>query len=308
LHLHFTRIIKVYFAITLKIRFFHSLTMYSCSHFRLNRETLQNFAALENISIKRTYIAYIDSDAFHHIPNLRTLILEETNLSNTAIHHNAFHKLRITVLSLRSNRLVRIGHQTFSGLINLQHLDLSGNNIAVIEDSSFTALVNLQFLNLDNNSLNTITSLWFSGASLNNTNLKISLLANNLTCECRYRGIDLPEYAWFKRSLILPNKSCLLYNTKEECKPPKLEEFYQVIHGIALQPLDLHCPVTGFPFPKIMWILPNGLQISNRSFPPFYNIDGTLTIQLVHSSFGGLYACMATNIEGTEIGLYNLVI
>ncbi|XP_066559057.1 reticulon-4 receptor-like 2 [Amia ocellicauda] len=178
------------------------LLLDSCRLFVLNSDTLQNFSSLEKLSVKRTNLSSLDTDAFHYLPSLRSLILEDVNLSNTAIHHNTFAGLQITSLSLRNNHLDRIERHTFAGLVNVEHLDLSMNKIVSIEEKSFTTLKSLQVLNLENNSLSTITPLWFSGVSLNGTGMQISLRGNNLICECKYRGIDLPEYAWFKRCLF----------------------------------------------------------------------------------------------------------
>ncbi|MGH0134193.1 UNVERIFIED_CONTAM: hypothetical protein FKN15_057135 [Acipenser sinensis] len=282
------------------------LVLDSCGSFPMNNNTLQNFRSLEELTVKRTRLLYLDAHAFHSLPMLQTLNLTQVNLSNAAMHQNAFASLLIRRLFLANNRLDQIRRGMFAALMNLEHLDLSGNGLRSIEENALANLVSLRFLNLDNNHFVTITPYWFGVMFRNNT--VVSLIGNTLTCDCKYRGMALPEYQWFSRSVILTNFSCMVNLTVEECSPPRVEEVYKEVTVRDLQPLTLSCPFSGFPRPRVSWILPSGLQLFNKSFPPFYNEDGTLHVQLVQSKFAGLYACMATNVEGTAVGLRNIVV
>ncbi|KAK1163826.1 leucine-rich repeat-containing protein 24-like [Acipenser oxyrinchus oxyrinchus] len=284
------------------------LVLDSCGSFPMDNNTLQNFRSLEELIVKRTSLLYLDAHAFHSLPMLQTLNLTQVNLSNAAMHQNAFASLLIRRLFLAKNQLDQIRRGMFAGLMNLEHLDLSGNGLRSIEENALANLVSLHFLNLDDNHFVTITPYWFGVMFRNNSFPVVSLIGNALTCECKYRGMTLPEYQWFSRSVILTNFSCMVNLTVEECSPPRVEEIYKEVTVRDLQPLTLSCPLSGFPRPRVSWTLPSGLQLFNKSFPPFYNVDGTLYVQLVQSKFAGLYACMATNVEGTAVILLNIVV
>ncbi|KAK6479796.1 leucine-rich repeat-containing protein 24-like [Huso huso] len=284
------------------------LVLDSCGSFPMDNKTLQNFSSLKELTVKRTNLLYLDAHAFHGLPMLQTLNLTDVNLSNAAMHQNAFAGLPIRRLFLANNRLDQIRRGMFAGLMNLEYLDLSGNGLRSIEENALANLVSLRFLSLDNNHFVTITPYWFGVMFRNNSFPVVSLIGNTLTCECKYRGMALPEYQWFSRSVILTKSSCMVNPAVEECSPPQVEEIYKEVTVRDLQPLTLSCLLSGFPRPRVSWILPSGLQLFNKSFPPFYNEDGTLHVQVVEAKFAGLYACMATNVEGTAVSLLKIVV
>ncbi|MBN3278488.1 LRIG3 protein, partial [Polyodon spathula] len=158
------------------------LVLDSCGSFPMDNNTLQNFSSLKELTVKRTSLLYLDSHAFHGLPMLQTLNLTEVNLSNAAMHQNAFAGLPIRRLFLANNRLDQIQRGMFAGLMNLEHLDLSGNGLRSIEENAFANLVSLRFLNLNSNHFVTITPYWFGVMFRNNSFPVVSLIGNTLTC------------------------------------------------------------------------------------------------------------------------------
>ncbi|MBN3285354.1 TM238 protein, partial [Polyodon spathula] len=148
----------------------------------MDNNTLQSFSSLKELTVKRTSLFYLNAHAFHNLPMLQTLNLTEVNLSNAAMHQNAFAGLLIKRLFLANNRLDQIQRGIFAGPMNLEHLDLSSNGLRSIEENGLANLVSLCFLNLDDNHFVTITPYWFGVIFRNNSFPMVSLIGIILTC------------------------------------------------------------------------------------------------------------------------------
>uniref|UniRef100_H3A2D8 Ig-like domain-containing protein n=1 Tax=Latimeria chalumnae TaxID=7897 RepID=H3A2D8_LATCH len=283
-----------------------SLILNLCGHIEINSDSLQNFTFLEELIFNKTTVISISAYAFSALYSLRTLVLADANLSDATIDQNAFTGLKIKKLCLRNNQLHRVNWRLFAELLDLEDLNLSGNDIAFIEDQAFSKLFNLRILNLDNNHLKTLTPFWFGRQPQSNSSMKISLFGNEFSCECRYRGIQHAENEWFIESILTNHTLCFLDGNATECSSPQLTQVYQEVHTKEHMPLALPCVASGFPPPKIRWFLPSGVNVFDSPVPPFSNRNGTLTVDSMEITFKGLYACMATNIEGSAIGLYKL--
>ncbi|XP_063309447.1 leucine-rich repeat and immunoglobulin-like domain-containing nogo receptor-interacting protein 3 [Pelobates fuscus] len=280
------------------------LQLTSCPSFELSSRSVRNFPFLEELIVKSTPITYIDANAFANFPRLKSLFLNGLNLSANTIHPSAFNNLSVQELNLGNNNLIIIQHQMFSGLQNLRVLDLSVNKIGIIQDRAFESLQQLSVLNLENNKLKTVTPNWFKALS-HYSFLEIRVKGNNLTRECNYRGMELVDNQWFTKS-IKPNDSLTQADIKlPACSIPIINNNYQNIYIKELSSVIIYCSANGIPKPTSTWLLPNGLDV--MSGYPFFSADyGKLNISRVKASDSGVYACVATNSEGSAVAITRL--
>ncbi|XP_056405468.1 leucine-rich repeat-containing protein 4C-like isoform X2 [Hyla sarda] len=282
------------------------LSLSHCPPFLISRQSIWNLKSLEEIALRRMAIDYIEAQAFGELPKLKTLILNGLNLSMSNIHPLAFQDLPIQLLDLKENNLKVIHCQMFRGLKNLRILDLSRNSISTIYDLAFETLPILSVLNLDANSLTSVTPLWFRPFSNYSSSIRISLVGNNLTRDCRYRGIELTENRWFVKSLF-PNDSVALasMNLVPPCTVPTINEAFQEIYVKEATLITLPCSATGLPRPTLTWLLPTGFEV-NPSKTTLSIINGSLVIATVKPSDTGVYTCMAVNSEGSSVSVVKL--
>ncbi|XP_029453439.1 leucine-rich repeat and fibronectin type III domain-containing protein 1-like protein [Rhinatrema bivittatum] len=277
-----------------------------CTSLSISSRTFSDLSTLEDLTITKTNVIFIDAYAFNNLPKLQNLILTELNLNNADIHPFAFLNLKIQHLDLSKNNLVVISHSMFSGLEKLKILNLSHNKVVLIQDSAFESLSQLSFLNLDNNNLETITPFWFKQFS-NYSSLQISVRGNRLSKDCRYRGASFDENHWFMMSLI-PNMTSSNDEKKvPECSQPSVNDLYQAVYVPEHFSLALSCIVKGFPKPKLSWLLPSGEQVDS-TMTSYIAKNGLFIIKQVQKYSAGLYACVATNSEGSAVSLYKLVV
>ncbi|XP_063817053.1 immunoglobulin superfamily member 10-like isoform X1 [Pseudophryne corroboree] len=280
------------------------LSLSSCPRFVISKQSIWNLKSLEEIIIKSTAVTYIDAYAFGDLPKLKSLILNELNLSVTNIHPSAFNDLPIQQLDLKNNNLKLIHSEMFSGLKNLRVLELSRNKIAAIHNQAFDSLLMLSVLKLDYNHLNSVTPLWFKPFS-NYSSLLISVIGNNLTNECTFRGVELTENHWFKKSLF-PNDSLTVSLTNISiCAKPMFNNVYQEMYVKESMSIALPCSATGLPRPSLTWLLPTGLEVAFSTSHLFVS-NGKLNIATARPNDSGIYACVASNSEGTSVAVTRL--
>ncbi|MEE6506717.1 hypothetical protein FKM82_007820 [Ascaphus truei] len=282
------------------------LSLKNCPSLDITKQTFQNCNTLEEITITRTTVTYVDAYAFVGLTKLKSLFLNELNLSSANIHHLAFQDLHIQHLDLSSNNLRSIHRQMFSGLKNLSVLNLSRNRIGLIQNQAFESLLQLSVLNLDHNDLKTVTPLWFKIFS-NYSTLQISLVGNNLTSECRFRGVELTENQWFAKSITPKALLITEGTTVPTCSTPTFIDPYQEIYVKQSLSVVLPCSANSLPLPTLSWLLPTG-QEATPSTPQFSISNGMLIITRVWPSNSGLYVCVATNTEGSAVALTRLLV
>ncbi|KAM4034893.1 uncharacterized protein ACNLHF_021605 [Anomaloglossus baeobatrachus] len=279
-----------------------TLSLSSCPRFVISKQSIWNLKSLEEVTLRRTAVSYVDSQAFGDLPKLKRLILNELNLSLSHLHPSAFTDLPIQLLDLKGNNLRLIHSQMFRGLQNLRILDLSKNNIATIQDLAFESFGRLTVLNLDANSLASVTPLWFKPFSNFSSSLRISVMGNNLTNECSFRGIELTENRWFMKALFPNDSLAALVVPVPPCSVPRFTDAFQEMYVKEYSSVTLPCLATGIPRPMLTWLLPTGLEV-NLETSTFTIINGTLSKATVNLGDSGIYACLATNSEGTSVAL-----
>lgn len=272
----------------------------------INVSTFENFPHVRYLEIQQLTVAQINTYAFSPLTRLETLILENVSLSNAVIHHDAFAGLQAKTLSLKNNRLHVVYQQIFADCENIEDIDLSGNQIGFIEDKAFANLPKLRKLNVANNYLITTTPYWFGSAFYNETDLQLNLLGNNLSCDCQYRGTMYKENQWFIQAAAANNWTCDWNRLVPSCEAPHFLPVYKEIDIMEYSSLTVPCDADGFPKPTVKWFLPNSIQSFN-STGSYLNVkNGKLNITSANVHFSGTYACMATNSEGSAVGLYQI--
>nr|QFE31823.1 toll-like receptor 21-1 [Sillago sinica] len=136
------------------------------------------FHNLEEVSYRYNRILSVNSHAFSHTPNIKTLKL---NINIIAfLHQTALKGLkRLETLRLDNNILTDLFQSNFEDLYNLQVLNLRNNRICVIFNGTFHNLGNLTTLDLGGNKITHFDSSGLEGLKslsklyLDDNNLKI---------------------------------------------------------------------------------------------------------------------------------------
>ncbi|XP_068617354.1 toll-like receptor 7 [Battus philenor] len=145
----------------------------------LPENLFQNTREIREIYLKNNELEILPKRIFNRLEQLLVLDLSANKLKSDHIEDETFGGLiRLIVLDLSHNAIVRIAQNMFKDLFFLQILNLSNNTIGHIEDNAFLPLFNLHSLNLGQNKLNTIDDHVFNGLFiLNKLNLNNNLLS-----------------------------------------------------------------------------------------------------------------------------------
>ncbi|XP_070768431.1 toll-like receptor 21 [Enoplosus armatus] len=193
------------------------------------------FQNLEELSYRYNRILSVNSHAFYHTPNIKTLKL---NINTIAfLHRKALKGLKmLETLRLDNNLLTDLFNNTFEDNFNLQILNLRNNHISVIFNWTFFTLRNLTTLDLGGNK---ITHFEPSGLDGLKSLSKFYLDGNNL------KQIDTSLYHVFKDTLtVLDLQSNQIRFLTEDIGPPfmnlsKLRDLKldgQQPHGLTVLP------------------------------------------------------------------------
>ncbi|XP_077150830.1 matrix-remodeling-associated protein 5 isoform X1 [Ranitomeya variabilis] len=173
---------------------------------------------------------------------------------------------------------------------------------------------------------------------------------SRLLIDCKAEGIPTPRVMWaFPEGVILPapyygnritvhrngtleikilrktdsvQLACIGRNEGGEAKlivqltvtePAVKPQFNSDNENVVVaesQSAKLNCSATGIPQPVLIWILPNGTQISsgNHLHRIFHGQDGTLHIGSTAVPDGGVYRCRAVNVAGSTDRMVTLQI
>ncbi|KAM7383223.1 hypothetical protein PAMP_002894 [Pampus punctatissimus] len=193
------------------------------------------FHNLEELSYRYNRILLVNSYAFYHTPNIKTLKL---NINTIAfLDRKALKGLkRLETLRLDNNLLTDLFNDTFQDLFTLQTLNLRNNRISVIFNRTFINLKHLNTLDLGGNKITYFQPLGLDGLkSLS----KFYLDGNNL------KQIDTSLYRVFQDTLtVLDLQSNQIRFLNENISSPfmnlsKLSDLKldsQKPHGLTLLP------------------------------------------------------------------------
>lgn len=147
----------------------------------VKRKDFANMTRLVDLTLSRNTISYITPHAFADLENLRALHLNRYGFAYSVrlicvcdimgIAWNPLDKceilyffskatkysfINLSVCLIYSNRLTRIGNDTFSGMSKLHHLILNNNQLVLIHQGAFNDLLALEELDLSYNNLDSI--------------------------------------------------------------------------------------------------------------------------------------------------------
>lgn len=118
---------------------------------------------LKEINANNNSISTLPPGLFEGLEQLQILDLSHNELTSQWINKDTFVRLlRMVILNLSYNRLVKINRHMFQDLYSLQKLNLEYNEISSIDDHSFSELRNLHSLTLSGNNLVHIHSHLFT--------------------------------------------------------------------------------------------------------------------------------------------------
>lgn len=111
-------------------------------------------------------ITTIKDDAFLGLRMLKTLLLDQNQISTSSITYSTFHELqKLEILGLSNNILSTLHGTWFRNMKDLIKLNLNGNQLTSITNDSFGMgnLGKLRILDLSNNFINSIQKRAFHG-------------------------------------------------------------------------------------------------------------------------------------------------
>ncbi|KAK9498855.1 hypothetical protein O3M35_003411 [Rhynocoris fuscipes] len=127
-------------------------------------EIFSDTRELKELHLQNNSINVLAPGLFYGLTNLLVLDLSENELTDEWINGATFSGLlRLVILSISGNNIVRLEASVFRDLYSLQILRLEDNAIESISDNTFTSLNNLHTLSLSNNKLTRIDSNTLSG-------------------------------------------------------------------------------------------------------------------------------------------------
>ena len=124
----------------------------------------QTTPSLRQLDLSNNSLADLGGRLLAPLRHLEVLILSNNQLALEQTESSVFGQLvRLVVLDLARNRIVRLWRHLLADLYSLQSLNLEDNQIESIEASAFTALSNLHTLKLSANRLTSVGSSYFNG-------------------------------------------------------------------------------------------------------------------------------------------------
>ncbi|XP_074924346.1 LOW QUALITY PROTEIN: leucine-rich repeat-containing protein 53 [Chelonoidis abingdonii] len=209
-----------------------------------------NLSLLFNVTLLRlssNRITDIKENAFNGLRDLRTLLLDQNQISSSSISDNSFSELRkLQVLVLSNNALRNIYGIWFKNTKDLMRLQLNGNQITNLMDSSFgtACLHRLRTLDLSNNFISYIEKNAFQHLpqlkemDLSRNRLALipdmfshlpqlillSLDQNQWNCTCK-----LCDLAFFLRSYVNSSTRLLKNANDTNCRASKNPAVHNVL-------------------------------------------------------------------------------
>lgn len=161
--------------------------------------------SVTQLSLSRTDIRVLRSDAFSHLRHLRRLVLDAVNL--TRIRPFAFRGLpRLRELHIQHTALTTVDAFAFAALQNVTSIVLSHNRIAQIEGYAFAGTNFLKFLSLRNNPIRRILAHAFSGlADVGQIELPSGIRSIEPEAFAGLEGIGILELAYMDLPALLPD-------------------------------------------------------------------------------------------------------
>ncbi|XP_072037765.1 uncharacterized protein [Amphiura filiformis] len=204
----------------------HQLRMLPLYKNKLNVIQSDLFSGLTKLWILDLYtneIESLPSALFKDLKSLKALNLYENML--TELPKDIFHQFNgmpLQILSLYSNKIIKLYPYQFANLTDLIAVDLDNNELEHIHNKALSGLTNLKFLNLANNNLTKITKNSFVGLALQNNS---------------YISVDNPATCCFlemmSQSQCVPQNEKSPYLTCKQLLPSTAVKFCTWIFGFC---------------------------------------------------------------------------
>ncbi|XP_061486115.1 leucine-rich repeat-containing protein 53 [Rhineura floridana] len=156
-------------------------------------------------------IITIRDDAFLGLRTLKTLLLDQNQISSSSITYSTFHEVqKLQVLVLSNNVLSSIHGTWFKNMKDLIRLHLNGNQIISITGKSFEManLGNLRILDLSNNFISSIEKRAFHGLTqlmeINLSRNRLAVIPDTFSSLTQLSLLSLDQNWW--------NCTCKLYD------------------------------------------------------------------------------------------------
>lgn len=163
------------------------------------------------LTLSSNGITTIRDDAFLGLRTLKTLLLDQNQISSSSITYSTFHELqKLQVLVLSNNILSSIHGTWFKNMNNLIRLHLNGNQLTSITSESFgTAnFGTLRSLDLSNNFITSIEKNAFQGlvqlVEMDLSRNRLTLISDIFSSLAQLRLLSLDQNQW--------NCTCQLYD------------------------------------------------------------------------------------------------
>lgn len=133
-----------------------SLKLIQLNFSKIDNRTFSQFRKLEHLTIRKSNIHTLESDAFFALNNLRSLNLDQNHLTDSCWNALIKHSPQLEILTLSQNQFKNLKNIHFP---SLKHLDLSSNGLEIIENNRFPSLEKFY---LQNNELNSLQLTFLS--------------------------------------------------------------------------------------------------------------------------------------------------
>ncbi|KAK1174779.1 leucine-rich repeat-containing protein 66 isoform X1 [Acipenser oxyrinchus oxyrinchus] len=247
--------------------------------------------------------------------NLELLSVERNHLKN--IPKGLGHLRSLQVIQLSHNRISAVHMEDLQNCNKLSAIYLQHNQITTIDPLAFQDLRELKVLNLSNNALTTIQPTVF--VSLSNLQLELDVTNNNWICDC-----DLLDVKKWITVLSEGRQQswCIVCKEPSQLSSQDLRnlEDFELSGETSVHQTSLSQEVAAYVGKKLVlpcsgnqkqdsdllyWWTPHG-QISKNSKGHFkLNNIGSLVINDVQESDGGLYVCIFGEIQ-TRISVLDI--
>ncbi|MGH0180936.1 UNVERIFIED_CONTAM: hypothetical protein FKN15_005595 [Acipenser sinensis] len=289
--------------------------------------SLSNLPKLKLLNISNNFIQAISCNAFRGSGNLEMLNLHQNRL--TSVPTCALTKTPlITKLILSANRIHELEEKDFSKLDSIQEIYVQNNTVRIIHPLTFFHLGRLNILNLDNNELTAVHQHWFTNSlaiqylSLSHNKIQVinhrlfggfkrietfSAVGNPWACNCSnfWMTANRSIFDLKMSHLYVCDSPVSLRGTNAfksisdiPCTLPKIIRARAETFHLAVkeeEPLRLTCKASGFPAPKIYWVLPD----RTKRIPGSSGSDVLMAME-PRTYKSGYYSCIAENEVGMD--------
>ncbi|CAG9563122.1 unnamed protein product [Danaus chrysippus] len=162
-------------------------------------------SSVTQLSLSRTDLRVLRSDAFAHLRQLRRLSLDACNL--TRIRPFAFRGLpRLNELYIQHTPLATVDAFAFSALQNISSIILTHNRIAQIEGYAFAGTNFIKLISLRNNPIKKILAHAFSGLNdVTQIELPSGIKSIEPQAFAGLEGVGILELAYMDLPALLPD-------------------------------------------------------------------------------------------------------